>query len=87
MPNSKPSAAPETRSDVEDLPELKGWFLREFGGEVVRVSHSADSAQSDEKDDPEKETPVETTPESSPSDGRNDEAPDSKDEHPPPEKT
>jgi ribonuclease D len=46
--------APETRSDVEDLPELKGWFLREFGGEVVRVSRSADSARSDEKSESDK---------------------------------
>jgi ribonuclease D len=30
--------APESASDLESLPELKGWFLREFGPEVTEIS-------------------------------------------------
>jgi ribonuclease D len=30
--------APNTAADLEGLPELKGWFLREFGAEVVAAS-------------------------------------------------
>jgi ribonuclease D len=33
--------APNTASDLEGLPELKGWFVREFGDEVVAVSLDA----------------------------------------------
>ncbi len=34
--------APESASDLEELPELKGWFIREFGAEVVSVASDAD---------------------------------------------
>ncbi|MDH3211089.1 MAG: HRDC domain-containing protein [Myxococcales bacterium] len=34
--------APEVGKDLRELPELKGWFLREFGSEVAEVSRSAD---------------------------------------------
>jgi ribonuclease D len=34
--------APRTPKDLEDLPELKGWFLRVFGSEAVEVSREAD---------------------------------------------
>jgi ribonuclease D len=44
-PNSSLEAiawcAPKTRADLEGVPELKNWFVREFGGEVTRVSQSA----------------------------------------------
>lgn len=33
--------APSTPADLEGLPELKGWFVREFGGEVVAVALEA----------------------------------------------
>jgi ribonuclease D len=33
--------APNTAADLEGLPELKGWFVREFGDEVVAVSLDA----------------------------------------------
>jgi ribonuclease D len=34
--------APQKRDDLADLAELKGWFVREFGAEVARVSQSTD---------------------------------------------
>ena len=34
--------APSSVKDLEELPELKSWFRREFGGEVVKVA--ADTA-------------------------------------------
>jgi len=34
--------APQKRDDLADLAELKGWFVREFGAEVARVSQSID---------------------------------------------
>jgi len=47
-PNSSLEAiawrAPNTASDLEGLPELKGWFLREFGAEVVAVAQEATNA-------------------------------------------
>ena len=33
--------APSAAADLETLPELKGWFVREFGDEVVAVSMEA----------------------------------------------
>jgi ribonuclease D len=33
--------APNTAADLEGLPELKGWFVREFGDEVVAVALDA----------------------------------------------
>ena len=33
--------APNTASDLEGLPELKGWFVREFGPEVVAIALEA----------------------------------------------
>jgi ribonuclease D len=35
---------PESVEDLRDLPELKAWFLREFGTEVAEVSGNADPA-------------------------------------------
>ncbi len=47
-PNSSLEAiawrAPNTARDLEGLPELKGWFLREFGAEVVAVALEATNA-------------------------------------------
>jgi ribonuclease D len=47
-PNSSLEAiawrAPATVADLSSLPELKGWFVREFGEEVTRVSQHADAA-------------------------------------------
>jgi ribonuclease D len=44
-PNSSLEAiawrAPNTASDLEGLPELKGWFVHEFGSEVVTISLEA----------------------------------------------
>jgi ribonuclease D len=34
--------APQESKDLRDLPELKGWFLREFGSEAAEVSRAAD---------------------------------------------
>jgi ribonuclease D len=36
--------APQRARDLEDVPELKRWFAREFGAEVVAASRSADAA-------------------------------------------
>jgi ribonuclease D len=36
--------APQRARDLEEVPELKRWFAREFGAEVVAVSRSADEA-------------------------------------------
>jgi ribonuclease D len=33
--------APESTADLEELPELKGWFVREFGGEAVEACRAA----------------------------------------------
>ncbi|MBW2268555.1 MAG: ribonuclease D [Deltaproteobacteria bacterium] len=35
---------PSSQTELEDLPELKGWFRREFGAEVVRTSCDANDA-------------------------------------------
>ena len=32
--------APATKDELGNLTELKGWFIREFGGEVVRVCNA-----------------------------------------------
>jgi ribonuclease D len=34
--------APQAPKDMRELPELKGWFLREFGSEAAEVSRAAD---------------------------------------------
>ena len=39
--------APETPADLEGLPELKGWFVREFGAEVTEALLAADSSSKD----------------------------------------
>jgi len=39
--------APRKKDDLVELPELKGWFVREFGAEVVRVVQSADEAKNE----------------------------------------
>ena len=36
--------APQAAKDLGDLPELKGWFQREFGAEVTQVSREVDEA-------------------------------------------
>jgi ribonuclease D len=36
--------APQSAKDLRGLPELKGWFQREFGGEVTQVSREVDEA-------------------------------------------
>jgi molecular chaperone Hsp33 len=40
--------APNSRNDLEDLPELKGWFVREFGTEVSKVCQSAQPSASED---------------------------------------
>ena len=41
---------PDTGADLEGLPELKGWFVREFGDEVAASLHANDEpAPKDEK--------------------------------------
>ena len=37
--------APQASKDLSELPELKGWFLREFGSEAAEVSRAADPPQ------------------------------------------
>jgi ribonuclease D len=39
--------APSNKEDLTELPELKDWFVREFGGEVTRVSKSVDAGGKD----------------------------------------
>jgi ribonuclease D len=39
--------APSTSDDLGSLPELKGWFVREFGTEVVDVCQSLDESEAD----------------------------------------
>ncbi len=34
---------PQTVEDLAEMPELKGWFRREFGAAIVDVSQSVDS--------------------------------------------
>jgi hypothetical protein len=36
--------APEAANDLKELPEVKGWFLREFGDEVTEVCREDDAA-------------------------------------------
>jgi len=36
-------AAPKSARDIKDLPELKGWFVREFGSEAVEAAQQADA--------------------------------------------
>ena len=38
---------PSSGKDLDDLPELKGWFRREFGAEVARISKQAASEQAE----------------------------------------
>jgi len=40
--------APQKKDDLAELTEIKGWFVREFGAEVARVSQSADAAKKDQ---------------------------------------
>jgi ribonuclease D len=35
--------APQTKEDLAELAELKGWFIQEFGAETAQVSQSADA--------------------------------------------
>ena len=37
-------AAPKAARELKDLPELKGWFVREFGGEAVEAAQEGDSS-------------------------------------------
>jgi len=39
--------APRSQDDLASLSELKGWFLREFGSEVVRVCQDTDAQEAD----------------------------------------
>ena len=36
--------APKSVRDLKELPELKGWFVREFGGEMVEAAKQAEPA-------------------------------------------
>ena len=38
--------APATAADLDDLPELKGWFRREFGTEVTRATQQVEAGES-----------------------------------------
>lgn len=35
--------APKSARELKDLPELKGWFVREFGSEVVEAAQASDA--------------------------------------------
>jgi len=43
---------PGSGKDLEEAPELKSWFVREFGDEVAEVLQSSDSAESQDSDAP-----------------------------------
>jgi ribonuclease D len=43
--------APERVGDLEALPELKGWFRREFGAEVVKATLEAEPPGTDDEKD------------------------------------
>ncbi len=32
---------PESKADLQGMPELKGWFIREFGAEIAKVNREA----------------------------------------------
>ena len=55
-PNSSLEAiacrAPQSAKDLKELPELKGWFRREFGAEVTEVSKQADAEPNPESPRP-----------------------------------
>ena len=44
--------APETAADLDALPELKGWFRREFGTEVTRATQQVEEAGDDTPEKP-----------------------------------
>jgi len=32
---------PKSKTDLQEMPELKGWFVREFGAEVSKINRDA----------------------------------------------
>ena len=53
---------PEKVEDLAIVEELKGWFVREFGEEVVRIVQEADPSGSSESSGGDSERPAETAP-------------------------
>ena len=49
---------PETGNDLEGLPELKGWFIREFGDEVSSVLHEEPEQAADAQAKPAAKAPA-----------------------------
>ena len=37
--------APQSKEELRELPEVKGWFAREFGAEVAEISQSTAAVQ------------------------------------------
>ena len=35
---------PKTKTEADEIDELKGWFVREFGSEVIKISVAANSS-------------------------------------------
>ena len=50
-PNSALEAAasrdPKSKAELQNLPGLKNWFVREFGGEVIEVKREAGTSHSE----------------------------------------
>ena len=47
---------PSCAADLEGLPELKGWFVREFGDEVAKTLAEDEERSADASDDPKGES-------------------------------
>jgi ribonuclease D len=54
--------SPKTGADLEDLPELKGWFVREFGDEVADSLNAFDEAPSKDEEPPSKKSGKQSSP-------------------------
>ena len=38
---------PKSKADLQEMTELKGWFIREFGAEVAKVNREAAASPKD----------------------------------------
>jgi ribonuclease D len=54
--------SPKSGADLEDLPELKGWFVREFGDEVADSLNAFDDAPSKDEEPPSKKSGKQSPP-------------------------
>ncbi len=51
---------PEKGSDLEDVPELKGWFVKAFGDELAEIVSRVEEPQTDADPEPAKATATQT---------------------------